>query len=93
MSAAWSAPTTPEAASRRAGGRRAYNSRRQFARTRRRAEVMRLVSCQGTFFRRGFQSELARKLGVSRATICRDIDYLLRLGWSCPTCGAYTRPP
>jgi predicted DNA-binding transcriptional regulator YafY len=36
---------------------------------------------------------LARELNVSRSTICRDIAYLLHLGWPCPTCGAYTQPP
>ena len=36
---------------------------------------------------------LAHELNVSRSTICRDLAYLLRLGWPCPTCGAFTRPP
>jgi hypothetical protein len=80
MTAAWSVPTTREAAARRAGGRRAYNCRRRLAQTVRRAEVMRRVACKGGFFRRGIQAEVARELGVSRSTICRDIDYLLRLG-------------
>jgi hypothetical protein len=93
MTAAWTAETTAEAVARRAGGRRAYNCRRRFAQTIRRAEVARLLNCKGALFRRGLQTELARELGVSRSTICRDIAYLLRLGWPCPHCGAYTRPP
>jgi HTH domain len=77
----------------RAGGRRRYNAWRRFVQIRRRAEVARLLTCKGAQFRRGIQTELARELGVSRATICRDVAYLLRLGWPCPHCGAYTRPP
>ena len=69
MTAAWTAETTPEAAARRAGGRRHYNAVRCFARILRRVEVMRRMTCQGTLFRHGFQTELARELGVSRATI------------------------
>ncbi|HTU88475.1 MAG TPA: HTH domain-containing protein [Gemmataceae bacterium] len=78
---------------RRAGARRHYNLVRHLKQTLRRKEVMRLLSCQGALFRRGIQTELARELGVSRSTICRDIAYLLRLGWPCPHCGAYTQPP
>jgi hypothetical protein len=89
----WTTPTTSDEAARRAGGRRRYNRWRRFMVLRRQAVVMRLLSCKGGFFRRGIQAELARALRVSRATICRDIKYLLRLGWPCPHCGAYTQPP
>jgi predicted DNA-binding transcriptional regulator YafY len=47
--------------------------------------VARLLSYKGALFRRGIQAELAREPNVSRSTICRDIAYLLRLGWPCPT--------
>lgn|SRR5690349_13490345 len=92
METEWSL-TIDTAAYRRAGGRRAYNARRRFQQVRRRAEVARLLTCKGALFRRGIQTELARELNVSRSTISRDLAYLLRLGWPCPTCGAFTRPP
>src|SRR5262245_33740797 len=78
---------------RRAGARRHHNAVRRLKQTARRAEVMRLLSCQGALFRHGIQAELARALSVARSTICRDIAYLLRLGYPCPSCGAYTQPP
>jgi hypothetical protein len=78
---------------RRAGARRHYNAIRRLKQAARRAEVVRLLSCQGALFRRSIQTELARKLNVSRSTICRDVAYLLRSGWPCPTCEAFTRTP
>jgi hypothetical protein len=93
METEWSQRIDTGAAYRRAGGRRHYNAVRRFVQARRRAEVARLLNCKSALFRRGLQTELARELHVSRSTICRDIDYLLRLGWPCPHCGAYTRPP
>jgi predicted DNA-binding transcriptional regulator YafY len=93
MTVAWTAETTPEAAARRAGGRRRYNASRKFLVANRRMELSRLLSAQGSLFERGTQARMARKLGVSRATICRDIEYLLRLGRPCPHCGAYIMPP
>jgi hypothetical protein len=93
MATAWSQTIDTGAAYRRASGRRHYNAVRRFHRERRRAEVARLLICKGALFRRGLQTELARELNVSRSTICRDLAYLLRLGWPCPTCGALTTPP
>jgi hypothetical protein len=93
METAWSQRIDADVAYRRASGRRHYNAVRRYRRAWRRAEVARLLNCKGALFRRGLQTELARELGVSRATICRDLAYLLRLGWPCPTCGAYTRTP
>lgn len=94
MTAAWSAPTTPEAAARRAGGRRHYNAwRKALAFRRLHLEVASRLFAQGSLFRRGIQAELARELGVSRSTICRDIDHLLCQGWPCPHCGAYMTEP
>jgi hypothetical protein len=93
MESEWSQEIDTNSAYRRAGGRRHYNAVRRFIQERRRAEVARLLSGKGALFRRGIQVELARELNVSRSTICRDIAYLIRLGWPCPTCGAYTRLP
>ena len=93
MESEWSQTIDTSAAYRRASGRRHYNAVRSFQRERRRAEVARLLTCKGALFRRGLQTELAHELNVSRSTICRDLAYLLRLGWPCPTCGAFTRPP
>jgi hypothetical protein len=89
----WSQEIDTKSAYRRAGGRRRFNAVRRFIQGRRRAEVARLLNCKGTLFRRGIQTELARELNVSRSTICRDVAYLIRLGWPCPYCGAYTQPP
>jgi hypothetical protein len=93
METAWSQRIDTGAAYRRASGRRHHNAVRRFRRERRRAEVARLLTCKGALFRRGLQTELARELNVSRSTICRDLAYLLRLGWPCPHCGALTTPP
>jgi hypothetical protein len=93
METEWSKTIDNSAAYRRAGGRRHYNAWRRFIQARRRAEVARLLTCKGALFRRGIQTELARELGVSRTTICRDVAYLLRVGRPCPNCGAYMQPP
>lgn len=93
MTAAWSAPTTPEAAARRAGGRRRYNAQRKFVAEYRRTILRELLFAKGRLRERGVQAKLARDLGVSRATICRDIRVLLRECQPCPCCGAYTKPP
>jgi hypothetical protein len=92
MKTEWSQEIDTDAAYRRAGGRRHCNAVRRLIQAHRRFKVARLFSYKGTLLRRGIQTELARELNVGRSTICRDIDYLLRLGWPCPTCGAYTRP-
>ncbi len=89
MSQAWSDKTDWETVCRRASWRRHYNSVRWFRAHYRRSEVARLLNVQGSLFDRGTQARLARLLGVSRSTICRDVAYLLRLGWPCPHCGAY----
>jgi hypothetical protein len=91
METKWSQTIDTDAANRRAGGRRHCNAVRRFIQTCRRAELAERLACKGALFRCGIQTELARELGVSRATICRDMAYLLCLSWPCPTCGAYTR--
>jgi hypothetical protein len=94
MSVDWSAPTTPDEVARRAGGRKRYNTWRKWMAFRRRhVEVARRLFVQGALFKRGIQAELARELNVSRSTICRDVAYLIRLGWPCPHCGAYKYAP
>ena len=75
----------------RAGGRRRYNARRQFKADYRRYRLTCLARQSGINpFRRGAQTTLARMLGVSRATVCRDIAVMLK-AWQqskrCPVCG------
>jgi hypothetical protein len=77
---------------RLASGRRHYNSVRRFRAQLRRREVARLLRARGTLFDRGTQARLARELGVSRATISRDVAVLLRTNYPCPRCGALTAP-
>ncbi len=60
----------------RAGGRRRYNAWRQFMRVYRRALVAREIRRMGDYY--GVQAELARKFGVSPATISRDLAVLRR---------------
>ena len=93
MSAQWSAPIGDAAAYRRASGRRHYNSvRRDRARYRQVYEVQDLLAKYGFAF--GVQAAIARKLGVSPATISRDIKALLA-GWNarCPHCGGLVCRP
>jgi HTH domain len=92
MTAAWSAPTTPDEMARRAGGRKRYNTWRKSMAFYRRCEISRLLTAQGAF-RRGYQTKLARQLGVSRATVCRDVAALRREGRPCTACGAWHTPP
>ena len=89
----WSAPVSDREAARRAGGRRRYNAWRKFRAEFRRTELARLLCVQGglSFWRSG--AALARKLGVSRSTVCRDRQALLRSTYPCPHCGAGVRPP
>lgn len=67
---------TPEQAYRRAGGRRRYNLQRQKAARARRDEVRRLLELYGEQ-RRGTQARIARELGVSEATVSRDVREIL----------------
>ena len=89
----WSEPTAWEEVFRRAAGRRHYNGVRQFRATVRRCDVARLLRVQGGLTARGTQASLARQLGVSRSTVCRDVAWLLRQARRCPCCGALTIPP
>ena len=64
-----------------------YNGLRRARAFFRRREVARLLRVQGSLWDRGMQTRLAQQLGVSRATICRDVAYLLTLGQPCRTAG------
>jgi len=68
----WSKPIDWPTVSRRAAGRRRYNSRRTSRVLHRRFQASQLLEEVGYPLKRGWQSELARRLGVHRSTICRD---------------------
>ena len=70
----WSEKTDARTAARRAGGRRRYNLLRQIEASDRLGEVMRLQFHFG--IARGSQTLIAKSLGVSRSTICRDFKKL-----------------
>jgi hypothetical protein len=91
----WGPPASHDEAARRASGRTRYNRRRQVKAMLRRAKLLRIcheLSCEGNWspFRRGEQTRLAAMLGVSRSTICRDMQAIWGGGramtHSCPTC-------
>ena len=74
----------PAAIHRFIGGRRRYNSWRQFNAILRRREVAQLLSQDIS------QTEIAERLGVHRSTICRDVAWLYeqaRNSQVCPCCG------
>ena len=95
MSNIWSATVGNDVAFRRASGRRSYNSLRQ-GRAWARQGVIIEQWCKSTrngygggrLFDWGGQAALARQLGVSRATISRDIKKIQdEIGQTqCPTC-------
>jgi hypothetical protein len=64
-------PQSAEEAYRRAGGRRRYHARRRREAEERRARVAELVMRWGWV--QGTQARTARELGVSEATISRDM--------------------
>lgn len=69
---AWSAQVTDDEAHRRAGGRAHYNSMRKYRALMRQIEVLRLFDVYSGFIYR-VQARIARELGVSRSTVCRDV--------------------
>ena len=73
---AWSAPVSPDTAYRRASGRRRYHAQRRTDRFFRRLLVLDRLRDEG--LRYGAQARWARELGVSEATICRDVAAWLR---------------
>jgi hypothetical protein len=80
----WSQPTTWAEVTRRAAGRYKYNSLRRFQAQLRRREVLQLLHRWG--WGAGVQSQIARRLGVHKSTICRDLRVLMPLLEECPTC-------
>lgn len=80
----WSAPVGNIEAACRAGGRRGYNAHRQAQALVRRLRVAELLGQSG--FHRGALARLARELGVSKATITRDVQSMLPIACFCPCC-------
>lgn len=81
---------TPKEVQQRAGGRRRYNAARQAQARARRAAILELIGTPVVLGFHGWQAQLAKRFGVSRATICRDLTALLqewRHYYSCHTCG------
>ena len=76
-----------EYAYRRAGGRNRYNSIRQMRADMRVAKVSELL--QKYPHERGLQARIAEELGVSEATISRDVGRLMHSGHRCPACQSY----
>ena len=76
MSPDWSHRVSDGEAHRRAAGRRAYNTRRQFLAAMRQAEVVRRLGQYGVG--RGVRARIARELRVHPATIGRDLTCILR---------------
>src|SRR5947209_2532983 len=78
---------------RRAGGRRHYNDHRKIMAVFRRLKILRLAGTR--MFDHGVCAELARKLGVHRSTVWRDIRFLLAQSNAfgpCPHCGKPVPP-
>jgi hypothetical protein len=90
---AWGAPTSWDVVCRRAAGRRRYNAGRRFLRNLRRAQIVcRLAgtgvpASVGGF--RGIQARLAQELGVSPATISRDLRALRNPAYRMPRLGTW----
>jgi hypothetical protein len=104
---AWGSPTSPDVVARRAAGRRRYNAVRQLLAAERRALVARLaLELSGSYAKHdcatrpiggwigwGLQAEIARRLGVHRSTVSRDLQRSLREVLAlrpCPGCGRET---
>jgi hypothetical protein len=87
---AWSESTSDEEMQRRAGGRRLYNGVRQCRAALRRRELMTIVvRSRLKLLEHGTQARLARQLGVSRSTVCRDMKRIFaeaRARGRCPFC-------
>ena len=84
---AWSQPRPFSEVCHRAGGRRAFNALRRDLKLFRRREVMQLLLKFG--YRRGVQARIASVLGVSEATISRDVKATLYTPHVCQHCGSY----
>lgn len=73
---------------RRAGGRRKYLALQRERAVMRRKKMVELLERTG--FRHGAQAELARLLGVSEATVCRDMKAIQIHYTKCQYCGGLT---
>lgn len=74
----WTATVSRSEMSKRAGGRRAYNARRQSAAKARQAKIHEAIAEMNfNWADWRARAELARQFGVSRATITRDIQHIL----------------
>jgi hypothetical protein len=69
----WTTPTANNEVARRAGGRRRYNAQRQCAAMLRQLELLEHFEYVAFFLKRGTKAKAARLLGVSPATITRDV--------------------
>ncbi len=89
MSKVWGMPATWDEVCRRASGRRRYNADRKLQAQMRRLEVASLMQRWGGGH--GVQARIARHLGVSEATISRDVRALLQEGRAtrCPFCDRF----
>jgi hypothetical protein len=75
----WTAKTSDSEAARRAGGRRWYNHMRQAQATRRFGRIIDIMARnRWAGHEWGIRAKIARELGVSRATIARDLQHLRR---------------
>jgi len=83
----WSQPKAFSEVCHRAGGRRAYNALRRDLKLFRRRDVLELVLKYG--HKRGVQARIATVLGVSEATVSRDISATLYAPHVCQHCGSY----
>ncbi len=86
MSKSWGAPTSWDEVCRRNAGRAHYNAVRRAQRELRRRKVLTLLRTYG--YEQGVQARIAVELGVSEATISRDVRALLDTHFECPTCGS-----
>jgi len=87
VSNTWSNPAATSVVIARAGGRRRYNALRRDQKLIRRREVEHLLMTWGWNY--GTQSRIARHLGVSPATVSRDVKAILPLFRPCPTCTTF----
>jgi hypothetical protein len=83
---AWHQSTSWDTVCRRAIGRRKFNAIRQLKAQLRRGQVLRLLHDLGWGYR--VQVKIAAALGVSEATVSRDLKTILPLYRECPTCGS-----
>jgi len=81
----WSQRVDWDTVCRRARGRARYNALRRFRAQLRRREVLHLWHRRGD--KPGLQTLIAAHLGVSKSTICRDLQRIFPLMTDCPTCG------